>query len=157
MVRAPRCVSETVARCGTDTTAKDVAANDLGMITTVSLTGHLRYDNWPRAPSGERLENISAAGALVETDLEPLPPPDTPIMFRLVSNVTDWVMRAKVVGITTCRTERRFPLRSKKGPVRFQLRIAFTEPCPYEFFKASISGFVVERSPAGKVDSRGYR
>ena len=91
------------------------------------------------------LKNISADGALVETEFEPLPPPGTLVMFRLVSDVTDWVMRAKVVGVTTPQAPGRFSFRRKPERVRSQVRLAFLESCPYEFFKASISGFVVER------------
>jgi hypothetical protein len=90
------------------------------------------------------LKNISADGALVETEFEPLPPPETPVMFRLVSDVTDWVMRAKVVGVTAPRAPGRFSFRRKREKVGYLVRLAFLESCPYEFFKASISGFVVE-------------
>ena len=39
----------------------------------------------------------------------------------------------------------RFSFRRKQERVWFQVRLAFLESCPYDFFKASISGFVVER------------
>jgi diguanylate cyclase (GGDEF)-like protein/PAS domain S-box-containing protein len=91
------------------------------------------------------LKNISADGAMVETEFEPLPPPETPVMLRLVPNVTDWVMRAKIVGVTTPRAPRRFSLRRSRKQERSgsQVHLAFLESCPYEFFKASISGLMV--------------
>jgi len=67
-------------------------------------------------------------------------------MFRLVSNLTDWVTKAKVVGVTPPPpAPGRFSFRRKPERVGSQVHLAFLESCPYEFFKASISGFVVER------------
>ena len=100
------------------------------------------------ARSASSLKNISADGALVETEFETLPPPETLVMFRLVSNVTDWVMRAKVVDVSTPQAPGRFSFRKKPERMGTQVRLAFLESCPYEFFKASISGFVVERGDA---------
>ncbi len=93
------------------------------------------------------LTNISTDGAMIETELEPLPPPGTLVMFRLVSDVTDWVMKAKVVSITAPPpAPGRFSFRRKQERTGSKVHLAFLEPCPYDFFKASISGFVVERT-----------
>jgi diguanylate cyclase (GGDEF)-like protein/PAS domain S-box-containing protein len=93
------------------------------------------------------LKNISSNGAQVATEHEPLPPPGTLVMFRLVSDATDRVMQAKVVRISRPSVpRRRFSLRKQPEPVGFLIHLAFLEPCPYDCFKASISGFVVERS-----------
>jgi hypothetical protein len=91
------------------------------------------------------LKNISAGGALFETEFQTPPPLETLVMVRLFSNATDWVMRAKVVGVTTPRAPGRFSFRRKQERAGHQVRLEFLESCPYEFFKASISGFVVER------------
>jgi len=58
LVRAPRGVSGTAARSETDTTAKAAVTNDLGLIATTFLTGHRRYDTYPRASPGERLQKL---------------------------------------------------------------------------------------------------
>jgi diguanylate cyclase (GGDEF)-like protein/PAS domain S-box-containing protein len=110
---------------------------------TLTLIGWLEGDKSRKFTAS--LKNISSHGALIETDLELLPPPGTPVMFRLVSDATDRVMRAKVVVITTPQAPRRFSFRRKQEIMRTQVRLAFMESCPYDFFKASISGFVVER------------
>ena len=95
------------------------------------------------------LKNVSADGALIETDSETLPGSDSIVMMRLVSHVTDWVIRAKVVGVTTVTPQPpgRFSFRKKPEKAGSQIRLTFMESCPYDFFKASISGFVVERKP----------
>jgi EAL domain-containing protein (putative c-di-GMP-specific phosphodiesterase class I) len=93
------------------------------------------------------LKNISADGAQVETDYQQLPPPGILVRFRLVSEATDWVANAKVVEITQPLAPRRgFSFRKKPEPVVSPIiHLAFQDPCPYEFFKASIAGFVSTR------------
>jgi diguanylate cyclase (GGDEF)-like protein/PAS domain S-box-containing protein len=106
-------------------------------------------DNGTSRKITSSLTNISADGALVETELEPSPPPGTVVMFRLVSHLTDWVMNAKVVSVTPPPpAPGRFSFRKKPERTGSQIRLAFQEPCPYELFKASISGFVIERMGA---------
>jgi hypothetical protein len=98
------------------------------------------------------LKNISADGAMLETEYEPLPPPETSVMLRLACNLTDWVMKAKIVGVTTLWAPARFSFRKKpQERVGSHIRLAFIEPCPYDFFKASITGFVVERARVRSV------
>jgi hypothetical protein len=63
-------------------------------------------------------------------------------------------MRAKVVAITTPRERGRFSLRRRPGRAAAQVRLAFLESCPYDLFKASISGFVVERAGANSLAER---
>jgi diguanylate cyclase (GGDEF)-like protein/PAS domain S-box-containing protein len=92
------------------------------------------------------LKNISTDGAMVETEPEPLPRLGDLVMFRLVDEGTDHVMRAKVVGVTTPQAPKRsWFQKKKKETALFQVHLAFVESCPYDFFKASISGFGVER------------
>jgi hypothetical protein len=95
------------------------------------------------------LVNISAHGAMVEAESQPLPPTGTLVMFRLVTDVTDWVMRAEVVDVNTPQAPGRFSFRKKPERLASQLRLVFKEACPYEFFKASIAGFVVEGMGTG--------
>jgi diguanylate cyclase (GGDEF)-like protein/PAS domain S-box-containing protein len=95
------------------------------------------------------LKNISADGAQVETDYEPLPARGTVVLFRLVSHVSDWVVNAKVADVRqpTRRAPRRlFALRKQPETAPgTTVHLEFQEPCPYEIFKASIAGFVVAR------------
>ena len=91
------------------------------------------------------LKNISTGGALVEMTSEAALAPGSLVMIRLVSDVTDRTIKAKVVSVTPPQPPGRFSFRRKQESGGTQVRLAFLESCPYEFFKASISGFVVER------------
>ena len=81
-------------------------------------------------------------GALVEAEPGNLPALDAVILIRLVSDVTEWVMRAKVVGVTTPQAPPRYSLRRKRETFMPQVRLSFLESCPYEFFKAAISAYL---------------
>jgi diguanylate cyclase (GGDEF)-like protein/PAS domain S-box-containing protein len=109
---------------------------------TTAVLGWLDGCKGCKLPSS--LKNISASGALVETEFDNLPLPNTNVMIRLVSNETDWVMRAQVVDVYTPQAPGRFSFRKRPEKVGTQVRLRFLESCPYEFFKASISGFVVQ-------------
>ena len=111
---------------------------------TTALIGWVDGDLGRKVTS--TLKNISADGALVETDSEVLPAEESFVMIRLVSEVTDWVMKARVVNVTTPKAPGRTFFRKRQKGIGNQLRLAFLESCPYEFFKASILGFVVEKS-----------
>jgi hypothetical protein len=92
------------------------------------------------------LKNISADGAQAQTDYAPLPQLGTPVLFRLVSDVTDWVVHARVISVSRPRVRRqRFSLRKQPESPWALLHLAFLEPCPYELFKASIAGFAGAR------------
>jgi hypothetical protein len=94
------------------------------------------------------LKNISAVGALVETDYEPLPGPETVVLFRLVSNATEHVVSARLAGISRPPLTRgRFSFLKKQAPIkpRKRLHLAFLESCTYDFYKASIGGLGAAR------------
>ncbi len=81
--------------------------------------------------------SLSGASAITET-----PPPDSaPIWLRLNDPAhPDWV-EATVVAVAAQR--------QKPALVRIQ----FTEPCPYEFFKAAIRGMALPGEGEGRVQA----
>ena len=79
------------------------------------------------------LKNISLSGASVTTD--EAAPESGVIWIRLNHrDVSGWVA-AKIVGV---RRTGSIPLLRRTS---YQVRITFTDSCPYEFFKAAIEGF----------------
>jgi hypothetical protein len=100
------------------------------------------------------LKNISAGGALIETDSTTLPSLESLVMFRLVSNATEWVMTARVVGVNKPRAPGPLSFWRKQERTGHQVRLEFMESCPYEFFKASILGFVVEQMGIESISER---
>jgi hypothetical protein len=92
------------------------------------------------------LRDISTDGARVETDFSPLPPPGTLVLVRLGGDASERVMRAKIVDVATPQTSARFSFRRRPERTGARIHLVFLESCPYELFKAAISGFVVERA-----------
>ncbi len=70
--------------------------------------------------------DVSLGGSSIASS--DLPPEDRPVWIRLDGPApTDWV-EASVLGVSTLG----------RGP--HHVRVAFREHCPYDFFKAAVSG-----------------
>ena len=114
-----------------------------------------------RAVTSTTLKDLSVGGALVETESGAVPPVGTLVLFRLVDVPDVGAIEAKVVGADPPRPPGRSWFRRKAGRAAWRVRLEFTSPCPYEFFKAAIdvdlAGDKDLKTESNGFDSRDWR